>query len=274
MFDITASIVTYKNNLEILAKAIESFLNTDLNVKLYVIDNSSDVDIKNFCGQYTVEYIAMQKNNGFGAGHNFILKQNELMGKYHLVLNPDVYFEKNVLDSLFDYMETYQNIGNIMPKIYYPNGKIQYLCKLLPKPINWIGRVLIPFKTIREKLDFYFEMRFTDYNHIMQVPFLSGCFMFLRKEAIEKVGVFDEGIFMYGEDTDLNRRIGKFYQTVFYPKVSITHNYAQGSRKEFRLFVIHVKSAIYYFNKWGWFFDRDRKKINGNTIKQYLLLKK
>lgn len=268
-YQITASIVTYKNDIDILKKTFESFLNTELYVKLYVIDNSCDSAIKNLCEKYAVEYIA-QKNKGFGAGHNFILRKNELLGKYHLILNPDVYFEKNVLKTLFDYMEIHKDVGNIMPKIYYPNGEMQYLCKLLPKPINWIGRILIPFKKIKEKLDYYFEMRFTDYNHIMQVPYLSGCFMFLRSEAIEKVGVFDEGIFMYGEDTDLNRRIGRYYQTLFYPKVSITHNFEKGSHKELRLFIIHVKAAIYYFNKWGWFCDRERKIINNQIIKQYL----
>ncbi|GHT17702.1 hypothetical protein FACS189429_2370 [Bacteroidia bacterium] len=196
------------------------------------------------------------------------MRKTELLGKYHLVLNPDICFDKNVLESLFEYMETHKNTGNIMPEILYPNGKIQYLCKLLPTPMNWAGRILIPFKFIRQKLDYNFEMRFTDYKHTMQVPYLSGCFMFLRREAIEKAGVFDEGIFMYGEDTDLNRRIGKHYQTIFYPKISVTHNFEQGSRKNLRLFIIHVRSAIYYFNKWGWFFDRKRNETNKQAKQQ------
>ncbi|GHT20050.1 glycosyl transferase family 2 [Bacteroidia bacterium] len=264
-YQITATIVTYKNDIEILRKTIESFLNTQLKVKLYIVDNSADVAIKKLCQSYPVEYIAMPKNIGFGAGHNFILRQTNLLGKYHLVLNPDIYFDEKVLGKIFAYMETHTNIGNIMPKILYPDGKIQYLCKLLPKPINWIGRILIPFKSIKQQLDYNFEMRFTDYNHTMQVPYLSGCFMFLRRQAIEKVGVFDEGIFMYGEDTDLNRRIGKYYQTTFYPEVSIIHNFEKGSHKNLHLFIIHVKAAIYYFNKWGWFFDKERKLINTST---------
>lgn len=269
MFDITATIVTYKNNIEVLRKTIESFLDTSLRVKLYIIDNSSDMAIKELCQGYAVEYFAMQKNKGFGAGHNYILRQDKLLGKYHLVLNPDIYFENNVLKALFDYMQMHPNVGNIMPKVLYPDGKIQYLCKLLPKPVNWIGRILIPIKRIKEKLDHDFEMRFTDYNHTMKVPYLSGCFMFLSKEAIEKVGVFDEHIFMYGEDTDLNRRIGRYYQTIFYPKVSIYHNFEKGSHKNLRLLIIHIKAAIYYFNKWGWFFDKERDVINKFTKEHY-----
>ncbi|MDR2840579.1 MAG: glycosyltransferase [Paludibacter sp.] len=265
---ISAGIVTYKNSIDMLKNVIDSFLRTQLNVKLYVIDNSADAAIKNLCQRYPVEYIEMPQNVGFGAGHNVILKQKKLLGKYHLVLNPDIYFDENVLETLFEYMEAHPNIGNIMPKILYPNGETQYLCKLLPKPINLIGRIFIPFKCVKKRLDYDFEMHFTDYNHTMQVPYLSGCFMFLRREAIEKVGVFDEGIFMYGEDTDLNRRIAKHYQTVFYPQVSVTHNYEKGSYKQLRLLMIHIKSAIYYFNKWGWFFDKERAEINKQTKQQ------
>jgi Predicted glycosyltransferases len=269
MFDITAVVVTYKNDITILKGTIESFLNTQLNVKLYIVDNSMDITIKNLCNNFPVEYIAMENNIGFGAGHNVILKDKTKLGKYHIILNPDICWEKGAIEELYEYMNKNADIGNIMPKILYPNGEVQYLCKLLPKPINWIGRILIPFKSIKDRLDYKFEMRFTDYNEIMDVPYLSGCFMFLRKETIIKVGLFDEGIFMYGEDTDLNRRIRQFYRTVYYPKVSIVHNFAKGSHKEWRLFKIHVKAAIYYFNKWGWFFDKERKIINRTTILQH-----
>lgn len=89
--------------------------------------------------------------------------------------------------------------------------------------------------------------------------------MFLRKSVIEEIGVFDERIFMYGEDTDLNRRIHQKYRTMYHPKVTITHNFEKGSHKSLRLFWIHVKAAIYYLNKWGWFFDKERTLINEQT---------
>lgn len=81
------------------------------------------------------------------------------MGKYHLVLNPDVYFDAGTLESLFDYMEARVDVGNVMPRIIYPNGELQYLCKLLPTPMDWIGRMFIPFKGIKKKINNSFEMR-------------------------------------------------------------------------------------------------------------------
>ena len=270
---ISATIVTYKNKLHILKQAIESFLDTNLDVKLYIVDNSNDESIRMLCNEVdgNIEYIPTKSNVGFGAGHNVILNDPQKLGQYHIVLNPDIKFKRGVLEELVTFMDINTDVGNIMPKVLYPDGSIQYLCKLLPTPMDWIGRYIIPVKSIKDKLNYKFEMRFSGYNEIMDVPYLSGCFMFLRNEAIKKVGVFDEHIFMYGEDTDLNRRIGNYYRTIFYPKVQITHDFEKGSHKEFRLFVIHVKAAIYYFNKWGWFIDKERRLINQKILSNYKL---
>lgn len=267
--DITASIVTYVNDKEILLKAMSSFFNTGLSVRLYIIDNSPVDTIKSYISDTRIEYKFMNSNKGFGAGHNIILKQPAKMGKYHLILNPDIYFKAGVLENLYNYMESNKDVGNVMPRVIYPNGDLQYLCKLLPTPMDWIGRMFIPIKNLKDQINDNFEMHFADYNKEMNVPYLSGCFMFLRKSVIEEVGTFDEGIFMYGEDTDLNRRIYNKYRTMYYPNVTITHAFEKGSHKNLRLFWIHVKAAIYYLNKWGWFFDKERKRINKKTKALY-----
>lgn len=263
IYQVTAAIVTYKNDITELKKTIDSFLNTKLNVKLYIIDNSPTDVLKNLSSMdKRIEYIFMNANNGFGAGHNFIMRHSERMGEFHVVLNPDIYFESGTIEALYEYMKDHADVGNVMPKVLYPNGDLQYLCKLLPTPMDWIGRMFIPFRTIKQRINANFEMHFADYNSEMNVPYLSGCFMFLRKSVIEDVGIFDEGIFMYGEDTDLNRRIHQKYRTMYYPKVTITHAFEKGSHKSLRLFWIHTKAAVYYLNKWGWFFDKERALIN------------
>jgi GT2 family glycosyltransferase len=71
---------------------------------------------------------------------------------------------------------------------------------------------------------------------------------------------------MYLEDYDLNRRINKHAKTIFYPKVSIIHGHAKESYKNGRLLKIHIQSAIRYFNKWGWFFDKERTKLNNEVL--------
>jgi GT2 family glycosyltransferase len=58
--------------------------------------------------------------------------------KYHLILNPDVYFEREVLEELFTYIENNPDVGLVILKILYPNGEIQYLYKLLSIPFDLI----------------------------------------------------------------------------------------------------------------------------------------
>lgn len=270
MLDLTASIVLFRNDSSVLLQTIHSFLESQLSVRLYLIDNSPEDTFRDLIIDDRVIYLYMNSNNGFGAGHNVILRNSQKMGKYHLVLNPDICFEKGTLEKLYDYMERNLDVGNIMPKVVYPNGELQYLCKLLPTPQDWIVRMFVPVRKLKKKIDYNLEMRFADYEKEMDVPYLSGCFMFLRRSVIEEIGVFDEGIFMYGEDTDLNRRIYKKYRTVYYPKVTIIHNFEKGSHKSLRLLWIHVKAAVYYLNKWGWFFDKERSEINQNVKSKYL----
>ena len=269
---LTASIVLYKNDKKILLESIHSLLNSDIkeDCYLYLVDNSPTDELKNLISHPKVEYIFNPSNPGFGAAHNIAIKKAiEGGSKYHLVLNPDVYFENTTIDLLLKFMNDHPNVGNVMPKVLYPDGQVQYLCKFLPTPYDWIGRRFNPFKKMVEKRNDYFEMRFTGYDKVMDVPYLSGCFMFLRVDALKKIGFFDEGIFMYGEETDLCRRlIDGGYRTVFYPNATIYHHFEKGSHKSFRLTKIGIQSAIYYFNKWGWFFDKRRKEINTEALKK------
>lgn len=270
MKKINASIVLYHNNKEQLNKAINSFLNTDLEVKLYLVDNSVNDDLKKLASiDNRIEYIFNNTNLGYGKAHNIAMKKSiENDVPYHIVLNPDIYFDNDVLENLFNYMESSKDIGNIIPQVRYPDGEIQHLCKLLPTPTDLILRRFIPSKSWKEKRNKKYELRDSGYDKTINVPSLSGCFMFLRTWTLKDIGLFDENIFMYLEDTDLNRRIHSKYKTIFYPKVHILHEYAKESYVNKKLLVYHIKSAIYYFNKWGWFFDKERAEINNRCLEK------
>jgi len=269
-FQISACIVLYKNDRNVLLDAINSFLNTNQLIKLFLVDNSPTDCLKNIIDDARVEYVFNPTNPGFGAAHNIAIEQAILQdSKYHLVLNPDVYYDEGVLEELISFMEANPKVGNVMPKVLYPNDEIQFLCKLLPTPYDWIGRRFNPFKRMVERRNNLFELKFTNYNQIIEAPYLSGCFMFLRVDALKKIGFFDDEIFMYGEEADLCRRlIDGGFKTIFYPKVQIYHHFEKGSHKSWRLTKIGIQSAIYYFNKWGWFFDKRRKTINSDTLRK------
>ncbi len=264
MFDITASIVTFKTDKDALNKAIESFLNSGLSVRLYIIDNSPTDILREICGRKNVEYIFNNANLGFGKAHNIAIKKVMDNSKYHLVLNPDIFFKNGALEKIYGFMEANVQIGLLMPRICYFDGANQYLCKLLPAPLDLIGRRL-NLKILNKRLARY-ELKSSGYDKIMDVPHLSGCFMFIRSEVFKKIGLFDENFFMYMEDIDLSRRIHKAYRTVYYPEVTVYHGHQRGSYKSFALLRYHVISAIQYFNKWGWLFDNERARVNNDTI--------
>ncbi len=270
MKDLTASIVVYKNSAEILQKTIHSFLKSTRESKLYLVDNSPTDALKHLVNDSRIIYRFNNRNLGFGAGHNTILREILKESRYHIILNPDVYFDENVIPTLYQFMDQHTEIGQVMPKVLYPDGRIQPLCKLLPTPTTLIKRRFFNFyKSSLEKENYRYELRFSGYNRIMDVPFLSGCFMFLRSEVLREIGLFDERFFLYTEDIDLSRRIHKHYRTVYFPQVTIYHYYQRGSYRNIWLTWCNIKSAIRYFNKWGWTHDREREFFNQRTIQQF-----
>lgn len=266
---ITASIVLYYTKLDVM-EAVIRCLNDSPITKIYVLDNSESSELRDYALSLTskVEYIHGHGNIGYGKAHNIALKRAlELHSRYHLIINPDISFEKETIENLVNFMDTHEDVGSCMPDVVYPDGQEQYLCKLLPTPLDMFGRRLLPKKWM-VKRNYKFEMRETGYDRTRNIPLLSGCFMFLRMSVIEKVGLFDDQFFLYFEDYDLTRRIHQVNKTVFYPEVKIVHNHAHEHRGNRKLLKISIKSAIQYFNKWGWIFDNERKQINKSAFSE------
>ena len=265
---INASIVLYHNNRRQLKKVIESFFSTNLNVTLYLIDNSSSDELKDLAElDSRIVYIFNNANLGYGAGHNIAMRKSitdEVA--YHLVLNPDVYFESGIIESLVEYMQAHSDVGHVMPKVLYPNGSLQKLCKLLPTPFDLFARRFIPIKSFVDRINNRYELSFFDYEQIAEIPFLSGCFMFLRVDVLRQNCLFDDNFFMYLEDADLTRRISRISKTVYYPYVSIYHEYERGAHKSKKLLWFFIRSVFTYFNKHGWFFDKERRVINEKAL--------
>jgi GT2 family glycosyltransferase len=270
---ITASIVIYKNSLVFLQQAVDSFLNSTPDSILYLIDNSPTNAYSKHFQHPRIIYIFNNKNIGFGAGHNVALKEilNDTKSSFHVVLNPDVFFENDVIKKLSTCMQRDPAIGLIMPKVLYPDGRLQPLCRLLPSPLTLFCRRFLHFyPSWSNRLNHWYEMHFSGYDKMMDVPFLSGCFMFLRLDTLREVGLFDERIFLYTEDTDLTRRIHQKYRTIFFPEAVVYHYHERGSYKSAAELMHHVSSAITYFNKWGWFTDSERKFINEQAMLKFL----
>lgn len=267
MSNISSSIVLYKHSPEQIQPLIDAVARVSPAVRLYLIDNSPTDELKVLSTNSNVEYIFNNANVGYGAGHNIAMRKALSWAKYHVVLNPDIMFNTGTLEAMHGYMESNPDVGHMMPKIVYPDGSIQHTCKLVPTPMDLIIRRFLP-SSLTQKQTARFEMHDSGYNKIMQVPYMSGCFMFLRLTTLQQAGFFDERFFMYPEDIDLTRRIYKIAKTIFYPLAEATHGYERGSYKSRKLLWIHLTNMIKYFNKWGWIFDKERKEINKKILQQ------
>lgn len=268
MSKVSASIVFYKTKNSLRDKVFQSVVNSKCIDLLYVVDNSPTDENKSFFSNYDfVEYIP-NENTGYGSSHNIALRRAmEENFDYHIVLNPDIEFDANVLGELLNYMELNKDVVYVLPKVLYPNGELQYLCKLLPSPKDLFLRRFIHNTKKSQLNDMRYSLQHSGYDKIMNPPCLSGCFMFMRVSTLRDNSLlFDERYFMYLEDFDLIRRLHKYGKTIYYPKVTIIHNHAKGSYENKKLLFIHIKSTIKYFNKWGWFFDKERKAWNKQIL--------
>ncbi|MBT8579345.1 glycosyltransferase family 2 protein [Polynucleobacter paneuropaeus] len=266
---ITASIVLYNTPEVLINRLLSCILNSGCIDTIYIIDNSPSPKKQFAFENLPIEYIPTFSNLGYGSGHNIAIKMSiELGANFHLVLNPDISFDDGEINKMISRMQSDSDIGNLMPKVTNIDGSLQYLCKMLPTPLDLILRrfAVGPLKIIFGHMMDRFELRFTGYNREMNVPFLSGCFMLLRVSTLKEIGLFDESFFMYGEDIDLNRRMHAKYKTIFFPDASIVHDHAKASFKSAKMLWIHIINVVKYFNKWGWIFDKDRRVVNTKAL--------
>lgn len=283
---ITASVVTYDHHLLDIEPVLRSLFASPVDV-VYVIDHSEhmldlDAELREFAQKVLKGEPELRRkesegfkliyfkhdNNGYGGGHNFAIRMAEKLGsQYHLVVNPDVWFGPEVMPRLIQYMVLHPEVGLMMPKVLYPNGHIQRLAKLVPTPLDIIGRFCLP-KFLIEKRNDRYELRCSGYSLILNVPCLSGCFMMFRMSSLLEINMFDESFFMYGEDVDISRRMHALYQTIYYPDAVIYHKFSRASHKSLKLFSFHMTNMIRYFNKWGWWKDKERDLFNRRCIQE------
>ncbi|MCH5231043.1 MAG: glycosyltransferase family 2 protein [Muribaculaceae bacterium] len=267
---VTASIVVHNTPHVQLDKVLDSLSKYPFE-KIYIIDNGNN-DSLAYCAEIPgIEYSKVD-NRGFGAAHNIAIRKAMAEGsKFHLVLNADVWWHGDVIAPMIQYLNSNPKVGLVAPKTYYPDGFLQYTCRMLPSPYDLFTKRFIPEKLKNKRMKRYL-LALHDHDYPLNSPYLLGSFMLFRIDALKETGLFDERFFMYPEDIDITRRIHETWKTIYWPEVSIIHEHQAASRKNLRMFGIHFFNMIKYFNKWGWISDPGRKQINKELIKQIHLL--
>lgn len=268
---INISIVIYNTSHTDLDLLLKSFEKVKADVQIYIVDNSPTNALSfYFEKKLNIVYIHNPTNPGFGASHNIAIQKSvENNVDFHFIINPDIYFSEDVITPMIEFMSNNPKVGMMMPQILNEDGTVQNLPKLLPSPFGILMRKFKKPRFIYNSFIEKYELQNIPPNQIYEAPILSGCFTLLKLEAIKKIGGYDDHFFMYFEDWDLSRRMNQKFKTIYFPKVSVYHGYESGANKNKRLFKIFIQSAIHYFNKWGWFFDMERAKINKKTLDQF-----
>lgn len=264
---VSVSIVTYHTPLSELDTCLRSLAAPEVS-HIYVVDNGRDERIRAWAAGHPQVIYIPSDNRGYGAGHNQALRRElELPdGRYHLVMNSDLEFAPEVITDIVRYMDSHPRVGTLQPHMTGIDGARQYSCRMLPTPADVFMRRFLPSGWFTDSRDRYL-LKHLDPARTWNIPYHQGSFMFMPKDVLREVGLFDERFFMYPEDIDLTRRIHRRYLTAYWPGATIIHRHRAASYHSWRMLRIHIVNMIRYFNKWGWLYDHERKEFN-RSIKE------
>lgn len=265
MIKIVSSIVIYKHTYVELQDTLNCLIASNHIKKIILVDNDES-DWASTFEHDKVIYLKSNGNFGFGYGHNQAINKYASDSDFFLICNPDIMFEESEFNNLVEFASR-RTEGLFLPKIVYTNGENQFGARLLPTPLNLFARRFS--KKWAVSLDQQYLLKSYSIQEPIFVPYLSGCFMLFRSDVLLKLNGFDERFFMYMEDVDLSRRCAESFGVIYYPHAQIVHVHEQASYKNKLLLKAHLKSAIQYFNKWGWFYDIDRSKLNKKCLNQF-----
>ena len=219
MQPLTISIVNY-NAGEYLLKCLQSIeeVKAEAKINVVVLDNASvDDSIARAKEKYpSVKFVESKENLGFGRGQNVILK--DLSTEYVLILNPDTELESGVLTKTLDYMEKNPGVGMLTCRIVLPDGTVDLTAhRGLPTP--WASFLYFVLKN-----DSLYHLTGRNMTEAHEVDAISGSFMLTKKSVLEKIGLFDEDYFMYGEDVEFCLRAKRLGIKVdYFSQPQLTH---------------------------------------------------
>lgn len=267
--DVCVSFVLFHNEKQEIIDAIEQVTSDRVKTHVVVVDNSVPPMDLTFAMVTGATVVATNKNIGYGRGHNIALAASKGKCRYNVVMNTDLKTNGDVIGGMVAFMDENLDAGLAMPRVCYPDGSLQRLCRLLPDPTDMVARRIMHRTEWGQARNRRYEFHNWNYDSVAEFPFLSGCFMILRREILDRIGYFDERYFLYAEDLDLSRRINAVSRTLYNPSETVIHEYRSQARPSLKRMRYAAVSLSQYFSKWGWIRDRERDRVNQNTIDQF-----
>lgn len=227
----------HQDTLDLLQSAREIACN-GFEVKWFLVDNGSDTPLEDCKPQKIIknlEVLQIGENKGFAGGYNHGIKYAFRWGAdYLLIINNDTLFkDKEILRRLLGVLRKDKKIALISPKILFAAGfefqKDWYKKSEVGKIIWWAGAQMdwANVKLVHRGLD---QVDNGQFDEIKETEFVSGCCFLIKKEALERVGVFNDKFFAYFEDVELMMRLKKLdYKLYYHGGTSIYHKVSRTS---------------------------------------------
>ena len=251
---VSVIIITW-NAKHFLEKSLPSLFqkNSGFDFELIIIDNNST----DGTGDYVkinypeAKYFYNTENKGVAPARNQGLKIAS--GKYILILDVDTEFiTDNALDKLYSFMENNSDVGLIGAQLIGTDGKVQRSC--LGFPSVWV-KMLVRFENLPllRNLSMFrkYYLLDRDLTKATEVDYVIGAFQFIRRDCINKIGLYDDRIFYGPEDIDFCLRLRKHgYKTIYYPDVKLFHYYQRITKKIFsKITLKHFNGLLHFFWK-------------------------
>ena len=248
---VSVIIVSYKVRYYI-EQCLNSVLRSVPDAQILVVDNKSDDGTVEYLRERFPEadIISNDYNAGFGKANNIALAK--ATGRYVLFLNPDTVVAERTIPGCVEYMDAHPEVGAVGVRMQYGDGRFAVESRRsLPTPsvsfwhMTGLGR-MFPRSRVFAK----YHLTYLDKTQECPIDVVSGAYMFVRKEALDKTGGFDESFFMYGEDIDLSYRIMQAGYVNRYLPLPIVHYKGESTIKtSYKYAKVFYDAMLIFFNK-------------------------
>jgi len=244
--DISVVIVGWnaKHYLELCLESLEK-APPRRSMEVFVVDNASEEEKFPW-----VKLVKSKENLGFSKGNNVAIRQSR--GRYVALVNPDVIVFPGCLDALADFLDENPKVGNVGPRVLNPDMSMQSTCRRFPTLWNnFCSASGLATKFTNSRFFAGEHMFYFPHDRTLSVDVIVGCFSFIRREALDTVGLLDENLFMYGDDVDWCRRARNAgWQMVFHPGGQAIHDRGKTTAPyPVRFAVAQQRSVLQYWKK-------------------------
>lgn len=187
-------------------------------------------------------------NLGFGAANNRAL--SIARGQYVLLLNSDAFPRPGAFEQLIAYLIDHPGVACVGPRLLNRDGSLQPSCFKFPSPWRVACECLL-LSALFPNHPLLGDYRDWKHDQPRTVDFVIGACCLIRREIIDTIGHFDEGFFLYAEETDWMKRMHDAgWHVAFTPKAEVLHlGGASGQTLPDRVFTEFNRGQEHYIRK-------------------------